>query len=87
MRTTIAQDFLSDRGWVHPGFGEHDICWLDCPEEATCCRTVGDRRIVLCLPHALVLEAGAWRGRYDGAPLPPGSRAITWPWQPLEDVA
>lgn len=85
---TVAQAVsrLTQRGWTY--LAEPDICWMDCSTPATVQREVRSRfgnlvRIVLCEYHALYLEAGRWGEDYGGAPLPPESRASTWPWQPL----
>jgi len=88
MTTTFELErILAAQGWFM--LAEADICWLDCPEPASCYRVGGGEHIVLCAPHAAFLQAGAWRGDYSGAPLPPGSRAISWPWLPAweEDAA
>lgn len=83
MLTSFEQEHaLVSQGWLL--LREADICWLDCPEPAFCYRIRGrSQHIVLCLRHAMVLQAGAWRGDYSGAPVPPDSRATAWPWQPL----
>lgn len=57
-----------------------DFCWLDCDRPGFL-RIQGGRCICLCLEHAVLLQAGCWAGDYDGAPLPPESRATAWPWQ------
>jgi hypothetical protein len=67
-----------------------DVCWLDCDQPGylkTWRSRSGPRKhwrnyeIVLCVPHAKVLEAGAYDGSYIGAPPPPDSAAVSWPWQ------
>lgn len=60
-----------------------DLCWLDCPEPGYLLVS-GNRCICLCLAHAVTLQAGCWHGDYSGAPLPPASRAVAWPWQLLD---
>jgi len=64
----------------------YDICWLDCPQPGFLLQHDG-RAICLCLEHALDLQAGCWEGDYTGAPLPPASRATTWPWQSVLGTA
>lgn len=60
-----------------------DTCYLDCSEEGHL-KTWRSKEIVLCVPHARVLEAGKVGGSYNGAPLPAESVATEWPWRPAE---
>lgn len=65
---------------VKAGWGPEpdDICWLDCPEVGyRMC--VSGHELVLCQPHAALLEQSARNG-YSQADPPPG-RANWWPWQ------
>jgi hypothetical protein len=75
---------LRARGWIPPR-DKYDICFLDCPHEGWTLK-LDSAEITLCLDDAMVLENGAWRGDYGGAPLPPTSAAVVWPWRPLEQA-
>jgi hypothetical protein len=73
------------RGWklvVPP-----DVCWLDCDGQGILEREHLGQHIVLCREHAGDLERGFYRGDYAGALLPPDSRATSWPWWPVNQVA
>lgn len=85
------QEWLAENGWSQE---TTDTCWLDCTEPGhrkTWHRSV----IVLCVPHARVLEAGKltfrgragrWSATYRGAPLPADSMAAEWPWRRQSDL-
>jgi hypothetical protein len=79
-------DFLHDQGWVIRRQASYDLCWLDCDNPGWLKQCQG-QRICLCIAHAVLLEEGAWRGDYTGAPLPPDSRAQEWPWRPVTEAA
>lgn len=64
-----------------------DICWLDCEYPGILEREQAGHRIILCHGHAETLERGSYRGDYSGAPLPPGSRAVAWPWLRSDQAA
>ena len=57
-------------------------CSLDCTVPDSLVKYHRGREIVLCAPHAEVLEAGKYRRTYTGALLPAESRATEWPWMP-----
>jgi len=74
-------EFLAGRGWELTA--PVDICHLDHDEPGY--RKVIERggcryEIILCLPDAMVLEQGSYRGDYDGAETPADSRAAEWPF-------
>lgn len=72
---------LMHLGWMPAD----DFCWLDCPEPGNIKLHRG-REIVLCVHHAILLEAGRIGSSYSGAHLPPDSRAAEWPWQPARVI-
>lgn len=67
-----------------------DMCWLECDDPGL--RRVWtdpegrERVIALCVPHAMVIESGAFGGDYDGAPLPAGTMCTRWPWRLTDSV-
>jgi hypothetical protein len=74
------QEWLAANGWSPQVY---DLCWLDCPEPGYR-KTWYSNEICLCAAHARVLESGRYGGSYKGAPLPPESAAVAWPWCPVE---
>lgn len=81
----LSQADLIARGWLV--LTEADVCWLDCARPANMARKQGDRLIVLCPQHCLILEAGRWKDDYSAAPLPADSLAVSWPWWTEQDEA
>lgn len=77
-----ASRLVADQGWQY--LEVPDVCWMDCSAPAAARRESGGREIVLCEFHALYLQAGCWDGDYSGAPLPPDSVAVSWPWRSLD---
>ncbi len=75
---------LRERGWELGA--SFDYCWLDC-EQPGFRKVDRSQEICLCLPHAQLLEEGVWAGDYTGAPLPPDSMAVEWPWGLLAPAA
>jgi len=66
-----------------------DLCWLDCDQAGwllTWPRRGRAECICLCPQHALILEQGRYRQDYEGAPLPPDSKAGAWPWRLCAEV-
>lgn len=77
MSLTLSREavvFLPEWAW--------DLCWLDCPRPGRRITYLG-KEICLCGKHRKVLDDGLWGNTYDGAPLPPDSRAGSWPWREI----
>jgi hypothetical protein len=71
---------LAARGWTPAPAGE--FCSLDCPETTgLVVKRWHHSDILLCTPHARLLQSGYVNHTYAGAPLPAESRATEWPWQ------
>lgn len=78
--TDLDRQWLESFGWSAEPV---DTCWLDCDRDGHL-KTWHHSEIVLCLPHARVLENGKLRQSYSGAPLPGDSAATHWPWRRQE---
>lgn len=68
---------LAKHGWSQEAY---DVCWLDCGEQGHLLQW-HHSEICLCPVHAELLESGYLNGTYAGAPLPPDSVAVSWPWR------